>query len=185
MISNTGIWGLDLAKKRHKCDVELANTIFLNFKPNSFADIGCGNGAYCKIFKDKGWPIVHGYEGTKNITSLGIYNDIKEVDLTTKLKVERRYDLILCLEVGEHIPLIYEDVLIDNISNFVSNNLILSWAPPGQYSASKHVNLRKQDYIIQKFNKKGLIYQPKISMLLRKKSSFSWFRKNLMVFAYA
>ena len=178
----TGIWSLNIAKKRHKCDLILAATIGVNYYPDSTADIGCGNGQYCGIFKSYGWKKVVGYEGTDDVHKLGYYKDIIRIDLTKKLHKLPKYDLVLCLEVGEHIPPQHEQIFIDNLCAFCDNDLILSWASPGQYSASGHVNCKSRSYIIEQFEKRGFKYNHKKSQVLMLNAQFSWFKKNLMVF---
>lgn len=188
----TGIWSLDIACKRHKCDLMLSGVIGYLYSPKTFADVGCGDGRYCKIFKAYGWKNVVGYEGTKNISNLGVYDNIINVNLTkpfcnypSSMSSDTggsSYELVICLEVGEHIPKKYEDVFIDNLCNFVDKELILSWAPPGQYSASGHVNLQSKDYVIKKLEKKGFKYNSGKAGFLQEYASFSWFKKNLMVF---
>ena len=128
----TGIWSLDVAKKRHRCDLLLAARIGMLYHPEKAADLGCGNGRYCAIFKSYGWPVVHGYEGTPNIESLEIYNDVMQLDLTKRRWVGMKYDFVLCLEVGEHIPVQHEQVFLDNVAEFTAKDLIFSWAIPGQ-----------------------------------------------------
>jgi len=64
----TGIWSLDVAKKRHRYDASLIECIGDIYKHTaSVADVGCGKGDYCKYLKEHGIPIVHGYEGTIDI----------------------------------------------------------------------------------------------------------------------
>lgn len=176
----TGIWSLTIAKKRHKCDLDLVDIIYAFYEPRTMADVGCGSGMYCKEFATFGWNVV-GYEGTKDVISLGEYDKIIQIDLTTKLKVPK-YDLTICLEVGEHIPKKHEKRFLDNLCLFVKKDLILSWAPEGQYSASGHVNCRPREYIIAELEKRNLFYHKLKSEFLRKDASFSWFQNNLMVF---
>lgn len=177
----TGIWDLDTAKKRHRFDKDLAEYIARAYYPKKIADVGCGNGSYCKFFKDSNWPIVHGYEGTPEITSLGIYDDIMTLDLTKRRYVDIDYDLVICLEVGEHIPEKYEQVVIDNICEFVTKDLILSWAVPGQGGAG-HFNERGNNYIIREFVRRGLIFDMDRSNILRKVASLKWFKQTLLAF---
>ena len=194
----TGIWALDIACKRHKCDLMLAAIIGFTYSPETFIDIGCGDGRYCKIFKAYGWKNVVGIEGTKGVKNLGVFDSIVEADLTKHISIPElftirtsgnvvslsynKWDLVMCLEVGEHIPKKYEQVFIDNLCSFVGKELILSWAPPGQYSASGHVNLQSKDYIISEVEKRGLKLIVSKAGFLQEYASFSWFKKNLMVF---
>jgi 2-polyprenyl-3-methyl-5-hydroxy-6-metoxy-1,4-benzoquinol methylase len=177
----TGIWKIDLAR-RHKCDTLLAGIIGMMYSPNSTADLGCGNGMYCAIFKAIGWPTVHGYEGTPNMINLGIYDDIMPLNLIKRRVVGIKYDLVLCLEVGEHVPPQHEQAVLDNMVAFTTKDLIISWAVPGQYSASGHVNCQPNDYIVKQLEDREMKFDEKMTLTLRKHSAFNWFKKGVMAF---
>jgi len=180
--NNTGIWHMNIAKKRHQHDFLLVAAIATIYTPIKAADVGCGDGWYCSMLKNYGWPEVHGYEGTPDIKDLGIYDDITIVDLTKHRVVDIDYDFVLCLEVGEHIPPVHEETFINNIDRFGSKDLVLSWAIPGQYSASGHVNNKPNDYIINKFVGKGFKFNKKNTYYLRQHCHFKHFRNTVMVF---
>ena len=177
----SGIWTLDTAKKRHRFDHILTARIGQLWQPKQFADLGCGNGQYCAVLKGYGWPVVHGYEGTQGIMSLGIYDDIFTLDLTKRRWVEINYDLVLCLEVGEHIPEEHEQTFIDNVCEFTAKDLILSWAIPGQGGKS-HVNEKPNDYIVEQFWKRGFRYDKGTTRDLRRHSSLKWFLNTILAF---
>ena len=178
----TGIWDLKIAKKRHRYDDKLAECIATMYKSvTSIADVGCGIGDYCKYLKEQGIPIVHGYEGTIGIKEIASYDDITTIDLTKRRCVGIDYKLVLCLEVGEHIPKTHEQVFIDNICEFMNKDLILSWGIPGQGGAG-HFNEQPNEYVIDEFTKRGLIFDEDFSMRLRDAASFKWFKNTLMKF---
>jgi len=177
----SGIWSLDIAKKRHRCDLLLAARIGMLYHPEKAADLGCGNGRYCTIFKSYGWPIVHGYEGTPDINSLGIYDDIMHLDLTKRRWVDIKYSFVLCLEVGEHIPAKHQEVFLDNVAEFTSKDLIFSWAVPGQ-GGKGHFNEQPNDVIISELLSRDLIYDESASMKMRKFTSLKWLKNTLMIF---
>ena len=178
----TGIWSLETAKKRHRYDDKLAEYMATTYKSvNSIADIGCGKGDYCKYLKEQGIPIVHGYEGTPNLKEIATYDDIMVLDLTKRRWAGIEYDLVLCLEVGEHIPQKHEQVFIDNICEFTSKDLILSWAVPGQGGAG-HFNEQPNEYIINEFTKRGLTFDNERSQDLRKHATLKWLINTLMKF---
>lgn len=176
----TGIWDLNTAKKRHRFDETLAKKIAELYQPILAADLGCGRGEYCKTFKEQGWNI-HGYEGTPDIKEIAVYKDITVLDLTKRRWVGIDYDLVLCLEIGEHIPKIYEQVFINNVLEFTHRGLILSWAIPGQ-GGSGHFNEQGNDYVIGKFVEAGLVHDKERSEVLRKSVSLKWFKNTIMVF---
>lgn len=176
-----GVWSLSTAKKHHRFDHTLAARIGQLWNPMQFADVGCGNGRYCAVFKAYGWPVVHGYEGTQDIRSLGVYDDIQTLDLTKRRWVGIDYDLVMCLEVGEHVPKEHEQVFIDNVCAFASKDLILSWAIPGQ-GGKGHVNEHGNEYVIKQLWEKGFRWDKGRSNDLRESASLRWLKKTLMVF---
>ena len=185
-IGPTGIWSINLAKKKHRFDFLLARAIKELFpvgsEPSSTADLGCGMGQYCTYLANEGWPNVVGYEGTKGIVSLpGTYPIIREVDLTDPqlpLLVPQS-ELVLCLEVAEHIPQDYEEVFVNNIVAICLRWLLISWGHPGQ-SGTGHVNPRPQEYVIKIFQGKGFEYCSNQTTFLRSRAKEKYFRSNLI-----
>jgi len=180
----TGIWSARLARKNHKHDEGLASEILKFFHPKKFADVGCGDGWYCSKFKEAGWPIVHGYDGTFGVSKLGIYKDIMTVDLTKERYVGIDYDLVMCLEVGEHIPEKFETIFIENLVRYCSRYLILSWAPPGQ-KGSGHVNCRDYKYVMQKMLKYGFELHEELTIRLQVAADLPWLKKNTRAYEKA
>lgn len=179
----TGIWDLETAKKRHRFDNLLCGGIGAMYLPKRAADVGCGDGRYCHILsKAYGWPLVHGYEGTPDIKEIAVHDDIMIVDLTKRRWVGIDYEFVLCLEVGEHIPKKHEQVFMDNVGEFVSRDLVLSWAVPGQ-GGGGHFNERSNDYVISEFVKRGLEFDEKKTERLRGYSSLKWFKNSIMAFS--
>lgn len=187
MDKETGIFDLEEADN-HLFDPLLAAMIYCLYKPTSLLDMGCGNGWYCRFFRDCFVSTVVGLEGTQGAGSLGIYEDIIEVDLTKPLSEhwnnawqEEIFDLVICLEVGEHIPRKHERTFINNITEFVSKNLVLSWAIPEQPGRG-HVNLKTNRYVVEKMEHKGLIFDELKTRTLREYCSLWWFRQSTMAF---
>jgi FkbM family methyltransferase len=180
LIKETGSWDIKNMNE-HAFDPILASyivDIIKDLKINNSIDFGCGPGDYVKYLKENG-IISKGYDGNKNTPILS--NGLCEVqDLTEDFFVNTS-DLIICLEVGEHVPEKYEDKLIENITKHVGSYLIISWGIPEQ-GGYGHVNCKPNDYIIEKIESKGLKYMEDYSNLLRKNSSMDWFKNTLMMF---
>jgi hypothetical protein len=184
MDKDTGIWGEKEVKKGYQCDRVLPGLIARCFpEPKSVADLGCGRGHYTRIFKSFGWPVVHGYEGSMEAINEDFYLEIIEMDLSKPLgdRTIRLYDLVICLEVGEHIPKQREQTFIDNICLFADNDLVLSWAVPGQ-GGRGHFNEQPNEYIINEMKKRHFKYNEKWSLWLREHVFFKFFKNTLMVF---
>ena len=106
---------------------------------------------------------------------------MKFLDLTLPQYWLPRYDWVLSLEVLEHIPAEFESVALDNIDRAAGHGIVLSWAVPGQYGF-QHINTRSPPYVNQTLLRKGFTLDLKTSAVLREKSTFHYFRKNIMVF---
>jgi len=176
----TGIWGKGDLLKGHKHDRKLVKAIGKMFDPKKVADLGCGDGWYCQYFKEyAGWPIVHGYEGA--IPKEPLYEDIQFIDLSKIRYVEIGYDLVICLEVGEHIPKKHEQKFLDNVARFSSDKLVLSWAIPGQ-GGRGHFNEQTNEYVIGEMKKRGFDHLWWESEELRNNTELKWFKNTIMVF---
>jgi len=105
-------------------------------------DLGCGDGYYTKLLRENPYSVGNkiqcdGYDGNPNTPQLtnGICGIL---DLTVSFKLVKKYHTVLCLEVGEHIPKTYFLNFIENIHNNNTEEVILSWAIPGQGGHGAH-----------------------------------------------
>lgn len=181
-VSNTGAWILPKTFKYH-IDRNLSSAIveFMgNHKLESVIDIGAGKGAYAFALKAAGYE-VDAVDGARNIAQLS-EGLVRTHDLTTPFRPCTKFDMVLSLEVAEHIPKYYEESYLNNIKCSCRKFLIVSWAPPGQ-AGSGHVNLARFKEVKDKFERRGFKYRPNESKALRAKATLSWFRRNLAVFA--
>jgi 2-polyprenyl-3-methyl-5-hydroxy-6-metoxy-1,4-benzoquinol methylase len=143
-------------------------------------DFGCGMGDYARAFKALNLT-VEAFDGNPNTEALtqGIG---RVLDLSKPFYLKKKFDAVLSLEVGEHIPAEFEDLFITNITKHVRKTLIISWAIEGQ-GGSGHVNCRNNDYIIATVFERGFKYNKKATEELRKAATnASWFGYTLLVF---
>ena len=176
-----GYWLDKQATDTHMFDRELCETIIeLTPKKWKVIDIGCGDGSYTKHLKKAGIRCV-GYDGsplTPEITG-GL---CKVADFSQPQNFGE-FDLVLSLEVGEHIPIEFEQIFIDNLCRHTKGEIILSWAIEGQPGVG-HVNCRNNDYVIAEMGKRGFELMPGATKHLRINSSLPWFKNTLMYFSY-
>lgn len=182
-MNDTGIWNLETAQSHggHKHDQAIVNVITELFTFNTVADLGCGDGWYCKQLKEQlPKTIIHGFEGSIDMRIHGVYDEIFNIDLSEYQSTEQ-YDLVLCLEVGEHIPKQYEQIFLDNIVNFCKKHLILSWAIPKQ-GGRGHVNEQSLDYIQNEMKKRNFKIDIEKTKKLRDVAILKWFKNNITVY---
>lgn len=141
-------------------------------------DVGCGNGAYVFYLRDKGFE-ADGFDGnpyTSDIT----HGECMVCDFAEPVLLWAR-DLVLCLEVAEHIPEDKEWIFLDNILAPMSDYIIISWAVEGQGGVG-HVNCRNNDYVQHVFGDWKYGLDAEWTRRLRALCSVSWFKKTLMVY---
>jgi hypothetical protein len=161
---------------KHCFDEVLCNEIARTFKVTSVVDIGCGDGRYVMCLNEHGIKCV-GFDGnpdTAQIPSCGVCDFSIPVDIG-------KYELVLCLEVGEHIPRKYEQVFLDNIRRASIDWIILSWAIEGQ-DGNGHVNCRDNWYVVREMRQRDYELDVELTKQLRGVSTISWFRNTLMVY---
>jgi SAM-dependent methyltransferase len=86
-------------------------------EPRSAIDVGCGVGTWLRELKDKGTTTVLGVDGPwVNVEQLQIDEDeFLAVDLEEDLSLKREFDLVLCLELAEHLSPDRADALVKSL----------------------------------------------------------------------
>jgi len=181
IIDSKGYWiGID-AKEHHSLDPLLCRYLTNYLKSHSYSvlDLGCGTGEYIKSFIDHGIKAI-GCDGNPDTPTIS--NGLCSVcDLSTPINFNEFFDVVLSLEVAEHIPPEYEEIFINNIIKHTKNMVIISWAHEKQ-GGEGHFNERNESYVVSLFESRGFTYDRKESMIIRQYATLKWFRKNLYVF---
>jgi 2-polyprenyl-3-methyl-5-hydroxy-6-metoxy-1,4-benzoquinol methylase len=127
------------------------NILMNHFNPKSVIDMGCGRGVYLKFFKDKGVE-VYGTDGSKYAgTKLRIAKkEFAVVDLRKDYNPIKRYDLCLCIAVGEHTPESTSKILVNTLTK-CSDTIIFVSADKG-CGGSDHINEQSKEYWLQLFD---------------------------------
>ncbi len=118
--------------------------IFNLIHPKSIVDVGCGTGTWLGVAKSLGAKDVVGFEGEWVRGSAKDDLDIRFVDLEQSLRLDRKFDLAICLEVAEHLSAARAASLVDDLCA-LSDCVLFSAAIPGQ-GGTNHINERRQSY---------------------------------------
>jgi len=165
---------------------EIVPTLIELFAPQSVVDVGCGIGTFLSCFKDAWVQSVYWVDWDWVETDLvSKYLDDSEFgahDIGADLSLDIRYDLVLSLEVAEHIDESYADTYIKNLIS-AWNVIIFSAAIPWQWWQN-HVNEQWIWYWQEKF----LQHWYHMHDILRpifwdNPKIFWWYRQNIVVFA--
>ena len=125
------------------------------FKPASVIDVGCGIGTFLRVFKEYGVKEILGVDGKwVNKTQLYIgQEEFLEANLEETIKADKTYDLVMCLEVAEHLSPTAAQTLVDSLTS-LGKTIVFSAATAMQ-GGQNHLNEQPFQYWKEKFEKKG------------------------------
>jgi len=168
----------------HTCDAAkvILPIVFKQVQVRSVIDIGCGIGTWLKIATEFGVKDIVGVDGEYVDRDMLLIeeSDFIPHDLTTKLDLNKRYDLGICLEVAEHLPENAADILVETITTH-ADVILFSAAIPGQ-GGQNHINEQWPAYWSEKFRQKGYVMKDFIRpQIWMNKQVDRWYRQNLFL----
>ncbi len=123
--------------------------------PKSVVDVGCGLGSWLAVFREHGVSEVLGVDGDwvdRGFLRMPLDSFLVH-DLTTPLRIDKQFDLVVSLEVGEHLPAESADTFVDSLTN-LGPAILFSSAVPFQ-GGTGHVNEQWPDYWVDRFSAHG------------------------------
>lgn len=164
---------------------EMASNIAKFIKENysmdhRIIDLGCGPGVFVNAMRAEGLNAI-GFDIDDRVKGKPHLHQINILNLVDSA------DIVLCLEVAEHIPEDKADTLVASVVRNLKDPGTLFWsaAVPGQ-GGQGHINCQPKEYWQKKFEAAGLIRQVGIEQALINKvqqgNHLGWFTHNLMVF---
>jgi glycosyltransferase involved in cell wall biosynthesis len=158
----------------------LATWIKENINPKKVVDIGCGPGTYVYSLRDNnvnayGYDIDDRVDGKDYLKKLSLF------------EVNDKSDVVICLEVAEHIETSLSDSIVDSIIRNVNDDGMIIWtaAIPGQGGVG-HINCQTKEYWEEKFISRGFYrdctIENNLLEYIRSGPYMGWFLQNLMVF---
>jgi SAM-dependent methyltransferase len=172
-----------------------AEVVLKHFAPGSILDIGCGQGNTLEGFKRVDPQLeLSGFEYSKS--ALGIARSkgltILQINLAAlnRLEVDNLFsaigniDIVLCLEVAEHMPARRSGNLLKLLTKF--DTIIFSAAHPKQ-GGVLHVNEQPSEYWIKRFNKHGFRIAGNNSAFRHEVNDLNlpkWYPENINVFEH-
>jgi SAM-dependent methyltransferase len=134
---------------------EMVPILVDELNPQSVLDVGCGFGEWLEEFKKRDVQTVVGVDGeyiVPELTGNEVFRFIP-TDLEKPFDLSQKFDLVMSIEVGEHLNRESADSFIESLCKH-SDNILFSAAVPGQ-EGIHHVNEEWPMYWIEKFKSQG------------------------------
>lgn len=124
------------------------------FPSTSVVDVGCGSGTWTREYLEAGCDAL-GLDGSFiREEQLVIPADrFQRKDLAHTVRLDRRFDLVNCLEVAEHLPPSRADGFVEDLCA-LGDVILFSAAVPGQ-GGTHHVNEQWPSYWLPRFEARG------------------------------
>ena len=156
------------------------------FKPASVVDVGCGVGYWLKVWKEEMQvKEVMGIEGPY-VTPAMLKVDpafVQFQDLKEPVKLNRKFDLAMSLEVAEHLPAGSAEQFVQSLTS-LSNVVMFSAAVTGQ-GGTYHINEQMPEYWSSLFEKFGFVPVDYIRPLIWNMDKVDWwYKQNILLFIH-
>jgi SAM-dependent methyltransferase len=155
-----------------------------NLEINSVLDVGCAHGTWLRTWSEAGARDVHGLDGDYVDTAkleipAGAFT---AANLNRPFDLERRFDLVQSLEVGEHIRTQASQHFVDSIAQHATKYVLYSAAPPGQ-GGEFHINEQSFEFWRGHFARHGFAVFDWLRPQIVSDSRISfWYRYNMFLY---
>ena len=141
------------SKTEHSADV-IAQWAADQLMPASLLDLGCGAGHYLRAFEQLG---INGFgleASPEGVALAGPKVTALSFDLRRPVYFNRQFDLVICVEVAEHIPLKSSRNLVASIARNAGRYVLFTAAPPGTPGLD-HINCQSPAFWHALFGESG------------------------------
>lgn len=148
----------------------------------SVVDVGCGSGTWAREYLAAGCEVLaidgHVVQPDQLLVPVERF---QRANLMEPLRLQRRFDLVNCLEVAEHLDGSRADGFVADLCA-LGDAVVFSAAVPGQ-GGTHHVNEQWQSYWTEKFRANGFVAVDCLRPQVWHDDRVAWwYRQNLMVF---
>ncbi|HET6390422.1 class I SAM-dependent methyltransferase [Hyphomicrobium sp.] len=146
----------------------------------SLLDVGAGLGNWLRAAREMGIDDIFGFDGVAaDPAELHVEaNRIATFDLRRPVSLGRRFDVVLCLEVAEHLHAEFAGTIVETLCRH-GDLIFFSAAAPGQHG-EHHVNCQWPTYWQALFNAQGYVCRDDMRSEIWNDGMIEpWYRQNL------
>ena len=150
------------------------------YHPKTVVDVGCGIGTWASVFEKYDCEAL-GIDGDYVSGDRLLVKKYLPLDISESFQLGYKFDLAVCLEVAEHLPMDRSQSFIYDLTG-LSDTILFSAATPGQ-GGTNHINEQPLEFWEKIFIKNGYEMKDEIRPLIADIKDVSWwYRKNIVVF---
>jgi glycosyltransferase involved in cell wall biosynthesis/SAM-dependent methyltransferase len=162
---------------------EIVPLILDIIQPKSVIDVGCGTGTWLSVFKEFGINNCLGIDGYYvDKTQLLIpREEFLAWDLKQPIIIDQKFDLVVSLEVAEHLPPELAETFVNSLTK-LGDVILFSAAIPFQGGIG-HLNEQWLTYWLQHFNNQGyLVFDYLRNKIWDNNKVEFWYAQNIVIF---
>jgi SAM-dependent methyltransferase len=178
----TEFFAVQRAQARRSAEVIVPLVLELT-SPTSVVDVGCGTGTWLAFFRQLGLDDVLGIDGPYvDERALEIPRELFLArDLAEPVALPRQFDLVLALEVAEHLPESSASTFVETLTR-LGPIVLFSAAIPGQ-GGTNHVNEQWPDYWAELFHAHDYVHIDCLRRTLWHAEGVApWYAQNLLLY---
>merc|ERR1712004_461560 len=112
---------------------------------------------------------------------MGTSGSVQEVNLVENMTLWRTFDWVLCLEVGEHVPSQFSDILVSNVRRHARKGIVMSWSD--DWEGIGHVNCMSRSEFVDMFqNRTGFILDEQATASVKASCEIDYIARTIAVF---
>jgi len=169
---------------RHAASCVLSEVLARMPMPRSAVDVGCGVGTWLSVLADKGVADVQGVDGPwveRQMLQIPAERFMSQ-NLSEPVRLQRRFDLAISLEVAEHLPESQAAAFVETLTG-LADVVLFSGAIPGQ-GGTHHVNEQWQNWWAQRFERAGYVTHDVVRPAVWNDNRIPvWYRQNTLLYA--
>jgi hypothetical protein len=152
---------------------------------SSLLDVGCSRGSWLKVWNENGVEDMIGIDGHYVDQASLLFDRTRFIahDLSQPFRLGRRFDLVQCMEVAEHLPAQRAAGLV---ADLVAHGpmVLFSAAPPGQ-GGENHINERPYEYWQEHFARHDYLLIDCLRPLVSRWAAVApWYKYNSFLFIH-